>query len=175
MSRLCDEGGFLQELLNCQRGLYTYIFKLLLDPSEAQDVLQETNLVLLKKQEEYPRIRDFRAWAARIAYYQVLAHRKKKQRDRHVFNDEVVEQLAHEGIEELRGENRDLQALGHCLENLSARDRDLLEKRYVGNLSARGIGELVGRSARAISQALYRIRVTLMHCIDEVLASGDRI
>ena len=173
MDKAYDNHQFLQELLNCQQGLYTYIFKLLVNAADSRDVLQETNLVLLRKQDEYPEIQDFGAWAGRIAYFQVLAHRKKRQRDRHVFDDAMVQQLAQEGAAEITGENRSLRALQGCYEKLSTKDRELLQKRYADGLSAKEIAETVERTARAIAQALYRIRTTLMHCIDKKLASGE--
>ena len=162
---------FVRKLVDVQRPLYTYILSLLPSTAEAKDVLQQANVVLLEKQGEYDPSGNFGAWAARIAYFEVLAHRKRQQRDRLYLNDSLVEQLAEEGSEILDAEDQPLRALGNCLEKLSSKDRTLLEKRYAGGLKPGRIAEEVGRSTGAISQALYRIRSTLMRCIEKSLAA----
>jgi RNA polymerase sigma-70 factor, ECF subfamily len=167
-----DKSEFLQSMLDCQRGLYAYILKLVVNTADAQDVLQETNLVLIRKQDEFRGIANFAGWAAQIAYHQVLALWPGQRRDRLRFDDELLRQLADEGASRIGAADSDLRLLGDCLDKLSIQDRDLLGKRYVAGLAAREIAFQVGRSARAVSQALYRIRCTLMHCIDETRSTG---
>ena len=53
---------------------------------DATDVLQETNLVLWRRAHEFDTEKTFTALAYRVAYIQVLAHRKKQAHDRHIFN-----------------------------------------------------------------------------------------
>ena len=162
-----DNSEFLPSVLDCQRRLYTYIVKLVVNTADAQDVLQETNLVLIRKQAEFPEIENFAGWATQIAYNQVLAHWTKKRRNRVRFDDELLKQLADEGSRRFGDEDSDLRLLGDCLDKLSPQDRELIGKRYVVNLTAREIASQVGRSTQAISQALYRIRYALMRCIDD--------
>lgn len=162
-----DNSEFLQSVLGCQRQLYAYILKLVVNTADAQDLLQETNLVLIRKQEEFCEIANFPAWATQIAYNQVLAFWTRRRRNRLYFDDELLRQLADEGASRLAMEDSDLSLLGDCLDKLALQDRELLEKRYAVNLTARQIASDVGRSAQAISQALYRIRCTLMRCIDD--------
>lgn len=164
---LGDNGEFLQSMLECQPRLYAYIVKLVVNADDAQDVLQETNLVLIRRQDEFLKIGNFAGWAAQIAYNQVLAHWTRKRRNRLHFDDELLKQLADEGASRICGEGLDLRLLGNCLDELTVQDRELIEKRYVTNLTAGQIASQVGRSARAISQALYRIRCALMRCIDD--------
>jgi RNA polymerase sigma-70 factor, ECF subfamily len=162
-----DNSEFLQGMLDCQRRLYAYIVKLVVNTSDAHDVLQETNLVLTRRQAEFAQIGNFPAWAAQIAYNQVLAHWARKRRDRLHFDDELLRQLADEGAARIIGDDSDLKFLGDCLDRLSPLDRELIGKRYDASLTAREIASQAGRSAGAIAQALYRIRCTLMRCIDE--------
>lgn len=170
-----DNSEFLQQLLGCQQRLYTYILKLVVNSTDAQDVLQETNLVLIRKQAEFRDIENFTGWAARIAYNQILAHWTKKRRNRMQFDDELLNQLADEGAGRLDTDDSGLALLGDCLDKLSRQDRDLVGKRYEANLSAGEIAAQVGRSAQAISQALYRIRYTLMRCIDNNRSDGKEL
>ncbi len=165
--------NFLSDLLDSQRSLYAYLYKMTLDAALTQEVLQETNVVLMSKQDEYAQVNCFGAWAAKIAYFQLLAYRKRASRDRQRFSPQVVEMLADEGAAGLQPRDARLEALGECLGKLSPQDRDLIDHRYSRDLPSREIADAVQRSARAVSQALYRIRVALAECVRNRLASEE--
>jgi RNA polymerase sigma-70 factor, ECF subfamily len=171
MSKIESNDEFLMRLLGCQRGLYTYIFKLVANAADAQDILQETNVVLLRKQDEFPQIKSFNAWAAHIAYVQVLAHRSQLKRKRFCQNEQLLEQLAQEGEELLQDTDPKIDALVQCIELLTPEDRELIENRYLRDMPARKIAPQTGRSPGAIAQSLYRIRLILMRCIDKRLST----
>jgi RNA polymerase sigma-70 factor, ECF subfamily len=175
MSMSCYDEHFLRQLIDAQRGLYTYILRLLPRAADANDVLQETNLVILRKGADFQPGTDFGAWAATIAHFQVLSFRLKMKRERLCFDEELINQLAAAGTR-IDNLNPTVEALDHCKDKLSAVDRDLLEQRYGDGLSVAQVAASVGRAPRAISQALYRIRLALMDCIQQFLASreGDR-
>ena len=63
-----------------QPALYAYILTLHPDRVNAQDILQETNLVLWQKAGELRGGTNFKAWAFRIAYFQTLAQLKRRKR-----------------------------------------------------------------------------------------------
>jgi len=77
--------------------LQAYILTLHPNRSEAQDILQETNVVLWQKIGEFRSGTNFKAWAFRVAYLQTLAHFKRVKRGGWLqFSDELVETLAEE-------------------------------------------------------------------------------
>ncbi|MBU4398513.1 MAG: sigma-70 family RNA polymerase sigma factor [Planctomycetes bacterium] len=158
---------FVQRLADAQRGLYAYILQLLPNRADADDVLQATNLVMWSKRSQFVAGSDFAAWAARIAYYEVLTHRKRKGRDRLRFDDSLVEQLSQEAAAESGQIDAVLQTLRLCMEKLNQPDRDLLQMQYADDLRPRQIAERLGRSPGAISVAMHRIRMSLLKCIDE--------
>ena len=77
---------FVSQLTAIQGALYAYICVLLGGSSDTADVLQETNLVLWRRAHEFDTEKTFSALAYRVAYIQVLAYRKNKTHDRHLFN-----------------------------------------------------------------------------------------
>ena len=158
-------------------GLYTYILRLLPNAADANDVLQETNLVVLRKQSEFQPGTNFAAWAAKIAHNQVLSFRLKKYRERLFFDEPLIHQLAVSGVSRIGNLNPMVEALDSCKEKLSVVDQELLERRYGDGLTVTQLAATAGRAPRATSQALYRIRVALMGCIQQFLASkeGDRV
>lgn len=164
---------FARLLTDVQRSLYAYILSLIPSTDAAKDILQQTNLVLLQKQGEYDATKNFGGWAAKIAYYEVLAARKQQQRDRLYFNDQLLQSLADEGESDLTCEDPQLRALAECFEKLTDDDRRMIQQRYHDGRSASDISKEAGRTAHAISQALYRIRVSLLQCIQRRLSASE--
>jgi len=96
------EEQIVQQIATCQDRLFAYILTLVPHRDVARDVLQETNLVLWRRREEFAAGTSFAAWASKIAFFQVFAYRRDKGRDRHVFlSEELMAQLANEVQEEL--------------------------------------------------------------------------
>jgi RNA polymerase sigma-70 factor, ECF subfamily len=168
-------GVFVAHVLDMQRNLFAYILTLLPSLQDANDVLQQTNLVLWSKRDEFRPGSDIQAWACRIAYYEVLAYRQRWRRDRLRFDNDLVGQMAEEvGVAPLANSEAELQALAQCSESLSPADRELLDLRYQEALTAPQIAAKVSRSAVAIRKALFRIRAALHRCVDQRLKAEER-
>ena len=86
--------SFVHALLDCQDALRAYVTALVMDPNEADDVVQEANVVLCRQADEFPTIKNFTAWACRIAFFEVLSSRKRRQRDRLLFDDGLLALVA---------------------------------------------------------------------------------
>lgn len=162
---------FVRVLLANQGKIYAYIASLLGDPRQADDVLQETNLVLCRQADQFSEISNFAAWACRIAYFEVLNYRKRRQRDRHMFDDNLLSLIAFEAVPLVEEYEQRQIALAECLAKLSKLQRNIIVKRYTPNGSVQKIADEYGRSPGAISQTLYRIRAALMKCIQRKLAA----
>lgn len=166
---IADPGEeFVGQLTACQGKLYGYIMSLLPDPHQAKDVLQETNLVIWRKASEFERGTEFGAWVSRIAFYQVMAHRSRQKRDRHVYSDETVALLAHEADLKDATDARS-EALHDCVEQLSPSHRDLLWQRYTLGSSVAEIAQRLGKKTGALRVALFRVRQSLLECIERKL------
>ena len=113
---------------------------------------------------------DFAAWSRRVAHFKVLAFLRDKKRDRHLFDEALLDQIAQrpqpaEDDETLR------VALRHCLAALPDGLRLLISRRYSSGLSIRELAQRVGKSEAATKVSLSRIRKQLMHCIERRLAA----
>src|SRR5215212_3872657 len=85
---------FVQLLTGEQSRLFGYIVTLLGDVNDASNVLQQANMVLWRKANEFKLGTNFHVWAKKTAYYQTLAYLRDRKRDKLVFDDELLEQLA---------------------------------------------------------------------------------
>ena len=161
-----DESDELVALMTQFQGrLYSYILSLLGDPTAANDVLQETNIVLWKESHQYVRGTNFKAWSFRIAHFQCMAYRQKRLRDKVLFSDKVVAIMATEAkvLDEVYEERA--AALGRCLEQIRPRSREALRLRYAEALAVHDMARKMDRTPNAVSQLLFRARQWLIECV----------
>jgi RNA polymerase sigma-70 factor (ECF subfamily) len=148
-----------------QVALYSYILPLLPNRTMADDVLQETNLVIWRKAAEYDPARPFMPWACGIARFQVMAARRDAARDRCVFHPELVELLATEDEPDLESAEAMNHALRDCLGELPEAKRELILHRYHEEANVNEMAARRNVSAGALSVQLHRIRQLLESCV----------
>src|SRR5574344_1111406 len=86
---------FMERLVAGQGELRAFVASLLpYNPSDAMDVVSETNRVLIEHASDYDVSRQFRPWMFTFARNQVLAFRKKCSRSRLVFDEDLAQSAA---------------------------------------------------------------------------------
>jgi len=153
-----------------ERRIYGFILALVPKWSEADDLLQETTIVMWSKFDRFEPGTDFAAWAMRIARYQIMNYRKKKRNQRVQFSDEVLEAIDGRVSAATTQLDTRRDALQACLKKLPARDRELINLRYEYDATTKSVAERVGRGIDAVYKALNRIHVQLFYCIRRTLA-----
>ena len=164
---------FVQLFTRHQRRLYLFILSQLAGTQDAEEVLQETNLVIWAKYHQFDITTNFFAWAAQIATYEVLKFRQRRQREKLRFSDEFVQTVAAEVLE--RSDELELRrkALEQCLQKLRSGDRALIQRRYQPGERGKHVAEDLGRPANSVYQSLGRIRRSLLECINRTLAAAE--
>ncbi|MEM0964579.1 MAG: sigma-70 family RNA polymerase sigma factor [Verrucomicrobiota bacterium] len=162
--------AFVAEISDAQTPLRAYILKLVGNHHAAQDVLQETNVILWKKRMDWDPNTLFLKWAFRVAYFQTKAHFRDQSRERKrlTFSDELIDQLA---LNEpnFTSEAQLQEALNHCLEKMDTDKRNALIQRYAGKYSVEEIAKQIGLNPNTLSQNLRRLRSKLSICIQSRL------
>jgi RNA polymerase sigma-70 factor, ECF subfamily len=148
-----------------QGHLRAYILSLVLHPTVAEDVLQETNIVLWKKANEFEPGTNFKAWAFRVAWLEVRRQRRTAGRDRLVFDDELVGQIEAEAGSATREYEARRKMLLRCLRKLGGEQRRLVIERYFAGRAVKEIAAERNRSVNLISQLLFRARQSLANCV----------
>ena len=150
-----------------QRRLYLYTMTLLPASVDAEDVLQEANLVLWRKFDQYAMGTNFFAWACQIIRYEVLKYREKRARAAKLLDPDVFDRLAEVAIKQVEHLDESYRrALVDCVAQLKAADRDLMRQRYSEALEVQAIAAAMNRSPNAVSKSLGRIRRLLLDCIN---------
>jgi len=170
-----DSEEFSRLVTEAQQRLHAYIYSLLGNTASAWDVLQETNLVLWDKRDEFELGSNFLAWAHTVARFQVLAFlRDRKREPLSLLTPEVFEKMQADVGPEFDGYEARLKALSVCLKELAPAAGNIVRLHYVERRSLVQVGEQLSMTANAVKQALFRARRTLESCIDSSLATTNK-
>jgi RNA polymerase sigma-70 factor, ECF subfamily len=154
----------------CQSTVSAFIRTLVPDYQQADEVLQRVAVTLVRKYDQYDARRSFAAWAIGVAKYEVLYYRRERATERHLFGDDIVEQIAsrYEALAEESDPLRD--ALRTCLDKLEGRSRQVVDLRYKRGLPSTAIASEMELSSGAVRMLLSRVRDSLRRCIEGQLS-----
>lgn len=162
---------FVREFTHYQRRLFLYILSQVGNPVEAEEILQEANLVIWRKCDQFEPGTNFYAWACRISKFEVLKSRERWRRDKLQFSDEFVSAVAAEQEESEEHDEARRAALATCLGKLRKTDRELIQQRYAPGENGLSVAEALDRPINSVYQSLGRIRKALLECINRELAT----
>lgn len=148
-----------------------YIYSMVRTLDDAEDLYQQTCMVMWRKFDQYVSGTDFLSWACSIARFEVLNFlRTRKNRGRY-FSDDYFQHVArlrdYDSAEHLESRQR---ALSDCLDKLRPQDKELISQCYGGSRTIREVAESLGRPAKSVYGSLRRIRRALFRCISASVA-----
>ncbi len=152
-----------------QEPLFRYIFSLVPYEADARDILQETNVALYRKFEQYDPSRPFLPWAYRFAYLQVCKHREKSARAPLLLSEDVIDLLANERAHIEPQLDERLRLLDTCLGKLTPLDKELVTSRYALRQSAEEMMRRFAMSRRTLFRNLELLRQRLHECVTRQL------
>jgi RNA polymerase sigma-70 factor, ECF subfamily len=159
--------SFIQLLNAHQNRLYGYLYSLVLNFDDAEDLYQEVASLLWQKFDLYEPNTDFGRWAIRVAHLTVKNFMRRRRRSRVMYSDEVLDQVVEsQSLVDSPAMIQRTEALAQCMQRLTDADRGLVESCYGGEFKIRDIAQREGRTPDAIYAALYRIRKSLFKCIE---------
>lgn len=171
MDQTTSTEHFVRQLTENQNRLYGYVYSLVADHTRAADVVQETNLVLWRKIDEFQADKPFLPWAFTIARFQVLAHLRDKSRDRLLLDVELAESLSPLAEKTATQLDAARSALRPCMQLLSDTNRQIVEQRYLRNMPIADVAAACDRSVSAVKVALLRIRRQLAECMQKRISA----
>lgn len=156
-----------------EQELSGYIVSVVPNWADADEIAQETKLRLWEQFEHYDPTKDFGAWARTIAYFMVLAYRKRAQRTSARFSQQFVD-LVSKDAASLATDAYPLRlALSDCVAKLDRAARELLWSCYAGKETVKDVAIRLGRSVRGTQRAVAQIRTNLQHCVERAVQKED--
>ena len=166
---------FVELLQRATGQILAYVNAMLLNWDDAEDVFQESCVVLWRKFDDYRPGTNFTAWALRIAQNKVMDFQKARARRRVVFSPELQASLMDEiSRPEASAANDGLDALSNCMERLGDADRRLARLCYGEGIRVREVAAQMNRSPQSVHNSLRRIRTVLLECVERVVEKEDR-
>ena len=160
-----------QLFVTSQGNLLAFILSLHPKLTEAEDILQETFLVITRKADTFATSTNFLAWACTIARFKVLEFRRRQNLQTARISDAAVESLCADLPDEGFFDSR-LGALRDCLHKLAPRARELVWLRYQGARDPEDIAREVNWTPAAVRVALTRARGVLRVCVESKLKAA---
>jgi len=158
---------FVELMTQYQGRLYGYILSLSGDTDAANDVLQETNIVLWKQWNQFEPGSNFKAWSFRIAHFQFMAYRQKIIRDKVLYSDDLLSTLAWESKEVDECHEQRAASLEKCLALMPLRSREAIRLRYSEEVKVCDMAQKLRCNANSIYQILFRARKWLIECVQK--------
>ena len=160
---------FIALFVRYEPAIHSFLTSLLSNLDDAEVVMQETSMAMWRKFDQFKAGTSFRNWAFQIARFEAMNFRRKRQRDRHFFSDELVRLLADEAAEHAAQLEEERRVLAHCVAKLEPRDRALLSGCYRESSTIKAYAASVGRTPNAVRKHLARIRSALSACVRQTL------
>lgn len=146
--------------------LYVFVRSMIFNSSDARDILQDVNMVLIRKKSQFVFGTNFKAWAFTIARFECLSYLRRYKKTQCVTLDSgMLESLSDMAEEDSEDMESWLLALRQCLQTLSTEAQQLINIRYLQSASLESAAEQQATSISALKQKLYRIRNNLRKCI----------
>jgi RNA polymerase sigma-70 factor (ECF subfamily) len=159
---------FVSLLTSAQPRLFSYLAMVLGDVHDANNVLQEANVTLWTKADDFTPGTNFLAWAREVAYFKALAFVRDRKREKLILSQALVEQVVSRPQHVETDQRR--VPLRHCMSELSAKQMGVLRMRYTDGESIAAIAEKEHKTEAAVKMSLRRLRLALMDCINRRLS-----
>ena len=165
---------FVRLFSRSQNRVLRFIHTLVPNLSVAEDILQETSVVLWKKWPQYDRDKDFVKWACGIARLEVFRMLRQNKRNALYLNEAVLNQIADIALAEAFDSARyeaGRAALEICMQELQGWEKEILLLRYQQEKTVHQIAQLSNRPKSTIHDSLGKVRFRLLRCVRRRLAT----
>jgi RNA polymerase sigma-70 factor (ECF subfamily) len=164
-----DNKTFLDLLIPNQRRIQAFIYALVPNITDAEDIYQESVSEMWNKFDSFEIGTDFVAWAITVAKYKVLTFRSKSGRLKTKFNNNVHEIVESAATKKVKSLQDHLDVLNDCLKKLSEKQQVLLKMRYQADMTFQKIAARTGKTAPAIHRIMSLIHSNLALCVRRTL------
>ena len=165
-----DASDLTRKFLEQRDGLLGFILALTRDREAAEEIFQETGLVIVQEAGRGARVDQFLPWAHEIARRRVAEYYRKNARRSSIERSAVLDDAVSLAFEENAADPVELQQnrkhLEDCLEGLSKEQKRLLDRRYRDQAPLRDIARDADTTEGSVKVLLWRVRRQLARCIE---------
>ena len=145
-------------LSQSQRPLYAFIRAQVRTRTDAEDVYQQTAIVLCEEFDTFDRSKPFIVWACSIARHRILAYYRNAGRLKLLAGEELAAVLVDKYVSAAAKVDLRREKLQECLALLKSESREIIERHYYQEEGAGSIAAWLGVSESCVYKTLTRIR-----------------
>jgi|GEM_PF-1102868 len=174
-----DDVPHIQQYLQLRSEFMGYLYAMTRDAELSEDIYQNAAVVVIEQTAKPEVIRDFRAWAKEVIRRQALhALRARTVSAKHArtISPELLDVVSDTFLQEsttIPADRDEAQALRQCLQELPARQREMVTMRYERGAAFDEISDCLGSTPAAVQRALSRIRKMLHGCVQRRLRLAE--
>lgn len=162
------EEEFIVLLSENQRKIYSFVLSAVSRQGVAEEIMQQTCLIMWRNFSHYEKGTNFAAWGKEIAKYEIFNYRKKKTKE--LFLDpESLDKVMEMSQKTEMTSDQTIKALEGCLKKLTEKKRNLVRYRYNEGLACSLIAEKMKIPVTTVYKSLARIHASLEDCIHKTL------
>jgi RNA polymerase sigma-70 factor (ECF subfamily) len=163
-----QEEQFIYLMSTHQRKIYSYVLTAVGRQTIAEEIMQQTFLMMWRNFSRFEEGTNFSAWGKEIAKYEIFNYRKKKAKE--LFLDhESLNRVLEAAQEVEKASDQRIKALDGCLKKLTEKNRNLIQYRYNEGLACTVIAEKTNFPVSTIYKTLARVHSSLQECIQRTL------
>jgi RNA polymerase sigma-70 factor (ECF subfamily) len=156
---------FLRLYTENQHRLSGFVHTLVPNWQDAEELIQESLLILWRKFDDFDAATNFFSWAARVAQFEVLNYRRRRKHAGPQLSDVAIQEIAATAVAVSTELELQREALKRCLDELPERDRRIVTLRYQETGTVERVAAAMGRSTSLVHKTLRRIRSRLLRCV----------
>ena len=163
----CDEPDITALVGTFSGLLYRVAFSVLRNSAEAEDVVQETFLRVVRHQRRLSAIRDVRPWLVRIAWNLALDRKRRVQPEQLDDLFAVGLASAERPADQVLAEGSNMATVLAALERLPKLEREVLLLSAIEELATPEIAAILKRSESSVRSLIFRARTHLKERLDK--------
>ena len=166
-----DQGEeFLRLLRQNEKRIYVYILTAVSNRAVAEDIMQETMVVMWRKFDEFEPGTKFSAWGTKIARFFVLDYYRKNQKAVVHFDTQALENIMNSSCNIGDIDSRS-EALRTCVKKLPENLQQIIRLRYTKGLKIKEVALIVGKPIHGMYKRIAKIHFLLQECIEKTFVA----
>ena len=165
---------FLKLLRQNEKKIYGYILAALPNQAIAEDIMQETIVVMWRKFSKYKSGTKFSTWGIVIARFLILEYLKKKRQSIIQFSPEAIENIK-EVYEDSDNSGDRVEALRKCIEKMPEAEKKIIKLRYMSgdNPTIKQVAQKMGKPIQGMYKHMSKLHYILQECVENTLAAWE--
>jgi len=165
-----DLNAFEQLILRHQQPLFTFIYRMVNNYNDAEELCQQTLIRAWEKIKSFQGKSSFKTWLFRIGINLTLNH-QTRTRQPEPLNELLPADLAHQPEHQFQKQQKQ-KLISAALQQLPADQRLALTLIVYENLTYKEAAKIMGKSVRAVDSLLVRARARLRTLLEPARKKG---